>query len=109
MGLLDKYETEINSPIGQLAQKLAQNEYDLLFGLIKRRLEAGLTQTDVAEVLGVSQQAVAKFESMESDPRLSTISQYAMAINTLIDFGLSDFSVSANNKTHKSRREATSV
>ena len=104
MGLFDKYETELNTPLGQLAKRLAQNEYDLIFGLIQLRIESGLTQSDVAEVLGISQQAVAKFESMDSDPRLSTISQYAMAINALIHFEVKPF---AKIRAHKNTKPSS--
>lgn len=67
-----------------LAKQLASANYELLSDLVNRRIESGLTQRDVADLLQVSQQYISKFESLESDPRLSTISKYAMAINVLI-------------------------
>lgn len=63
-----------------LAAALARQTYGLLFGLIEVRGQRGLSQADVADVLGVSQQAVSKFEQMDSDPRLSTVRKYALAV-----------------------------
>lgn len=62
------------------AATMATNHYDLLFGLINQRISSGMTQQDVADKLGITQQAVAKFESMDSDPRMSTIRHYALAV-----------------------------
>lgn len=66
------------------AKYLAKEDYDLVFQLVTLREQSGLSQTDVAERLGISQQAVSKFERMESDPRLSTIRSYAHAIEALV-------------------------
>lgn len=45
-------------------------------GLIKRlRVEAGLTQKRLAEVVGVSQAHIAKIEQGKVDPRLSTVNR----------------------------------
>jgi DNA-binding XRE family transcriptional regulator len=88
--MFEKYTELMNSPDGKLARKMAHENYNLLFGLIEHRIAAGLTQQDVANSLGISQQAVAKFESMDNDPRLSTISQYALAINALVTHKISD-------------------
>ncbi len=76
-----------------LAKQLAIANYELLSDLVKIRIESGLTQKDVADLLQVSQQYISKFESLESDPRLSTISKYAMAINVLIEHKIREFSV----------------
>lgn len=67
-----------------LAKQLALANYELLNELVDIRIESGLTQQDVANLLKVSQQSISKFESLESDPRLSTITKYAMAINVLV-------------------------
>ncbi|MGB3413386.1 MAG: helix-turn-helix transcriptional regulator [Microbacteriaceae bacterium] len=62
---------------------LAKNDYNFRRSLILAREERGLSQKDVGDKLGISQQAVAKFESMEADPKLSTIRQYANAVQAL--------------------------
>lgn len=76
-----------------LAKQLAMANYVMLSELINKRIESGLTQKDVADLLQVSQQYISKFESLESDPRLSTISKYAMAINVLIEHKIREFPV----------------
>jgi transcriptional regulator with XRE-family HTH domain len=63
---------------------LAKNDYNLMADLVQIRISRGLTQPQVAERLGISQQAVSKLESYSSDPRLSTIRRYANAVEALI-------------------------
>ena len=82
--MFEKYAELMNSPKGKLATKLALEDYNLIIGLIEHRLSSGLTQNDVATYMGISQQAVAKFESLENDPRLSSIRKYAVAVNALV-------------------------
>ncbi|WP_146084433.1 helix-turn-helix domain-containing protein [Rathayibacter sp. AY1C1] len=67
------------------ARKLAENDYALIAALVEVRDVAGLRQKDVADLLGVSQQAVSKFERFDGDPRLSSIRQYAAAVGALIE------------------------
>ncbi len=53
--------------------------------LIRLRREQGLTQKDVADLLGVTQQAVYKLERYDSDPKFSTIRRYANAVGALVE------------------------
>lgn len=53
--------------------------------LIQARKEAGLSQRDVADVMGVEQSAVAAFESQDDDPRLSTLRRYALAVGASVE------------------------
>lgn len=101
------------SVINKLRAKfLAKADYDLVFDLVRLREKSGLSQTDVAERLGISQQAVSKFERMESDPRLSTIRSYAHAIEALVshdvtkDVGLLAFNFSESYTLHYSSTES---
>jgi len=55
----------------------------LLDDLVRLRQDSGLTQNQVAEVMGTSQSAVSELEGGGTDPRLSTIQRYARS------FGLS--------------------
>lgn len=52
--------------------------------LVRIRREAGLTQADVAELLGVTRQAVHKIERYDADLKLSTIERYANAVGALV-------------------------
>ena len=52
----------------------------LLRQLAKRRGGLGLSQTVVAARMGTSQSASARLEGGESDPRISTVERFALAI-----------------------------
>ncbi|RRD52096.1 XRE family transcriptional regulator [Buchananella hordeovulneris] len=66
------------------ARRLARADRQLKERLIAVRREAGLSQQDVADRLGVSQQAVQKLERYDSDPQLSTLRRYANAVGALV-------------------------
>ena len=67
------------------AKVLAREHRTMRSELVHLRREGGLTQGDVAERMGVSQQAVSKFERYDSDPKLSTVRRYANAVGALIE------------------------
>ena len=52
----------------------------LVRSLAERRRELGLSQTVVAARMGTSQSALARLEGGESDPRMSTVERYALAV-----------------------------
>ena len=62
--------------------RLAQADDEMRWALIQARKEAGLSQRDVAEMMGVKQPTVAAFESQDNDPRLSTLRRYAHRVTT---------------------------
>lgn len=66
------------------ARLLAANDYKLMSELVILRKKAGLKQSDMAERLGISRQAVSKIESYDSDPTLSVIRMYANAIGVVV-------------------------
>jgi transcriptional regulator with XRE-family HTH domain len=53
-----------------------------------RRQDLGLTQTQVAALMGTSQSAVARLESGEADVRLSTLERYAAALSHELEWHL---------------------
>jgi predicted transcriptional regulator len=53
----------------------------LVAELEARRLDLGMTQTQVAALMGTSQSAVARLESGDADIRLSTLERYAAALS----------------------------
>lgn len=73
------------------ATRLAAADSDLRWALIQARKRAGFTQADLAEVLGISQPAVAQIESMGNDPRLSTLRRYALAVGAMISHQVTEF------------------
>jgi predicted transcriptional regulator len=67
---------------------MAVRRRELASTLAARRVELGLSQTEVAARMGTSQSAVARLEAGELDVRLSTLERYAAALGQRIDFKL---------------------
>jgi ribosome-binding protein aMBF1 (putative translation factor) len=66
--------------------RLAESSDELVRRLARRRLDLGLSQTEVAARMGTSQSTVARIESGGSDLRLSTLGRYAGALGTSISY-----------------------
>ncbi|WP_260852763.1 helix-turn-helix domain-containing protein [Curtobacterium pusillum] len=64
---------------------LASQDRRLKSRLIELRRASNLTQNDVAELIGVTQQAVQKFERYDSDPKASTLRRYANAVGAIVE------------------------
>ena len=60
--------------------------------LKKLRTDAGLSQQKLAEIIGVSQQSVNKYENHSAEPDITTIIRLAEIFNTTTDYllGFSD-------------------
>ncbi|RLP73314.1 XRE family transcriptional regulator [Mycetocola tolaasinivorans] len=72
------------------AHYLARVDREFVDALIAVRREQGLSQADVAERMGITQQGVSKFERYDNDPRMSTIRNYANAIGVVIEYSIQD-------------------
>jgi predicted transcriptional regulator len=70
--------------------EMAKRRRALTESLAARRLELGLSQTEVAARMNTSQSAVARIEAGEGDMRLSTLERYAAALGQVLDFRLED-------------------
>lgn len=84
-GLEDLLRDARSTPEHNRAKTLAKSDYKLLADLVKVRKENQLDQGDVAAILGISQQAISKLESYDSDPKLSTLRRYANAIGAFVE------------------------
>jgi transcriptional regulator with XRE-family HTH domain len=62
---------------------------DLKDQLVAAREARGLTQADLAEILGITQSAVSQFERLGGNPRIMTLMAYAQALQLRLDFGAS--------------------
>lgn len=69
----------------EAAARLAQSDDEMRWALIQARKDVGLSQRELAEVIGVKQSTIAAFESQENDPRLSTHRRYALAVGASLD------------------------
>lgn len=79
---VDRADAEDMELLGEL-----QAEHDDMLAALKRaRHDAGLSEEDMAEMLGWSVEAVRKFEGPFSDPHMSTVRRYAIAVGALIRY-----------------------
>jgi transcriptional regulator with XRE-family HTH domain len=71
-------------------RRMADQRAGLVRELVAQRLEAGLSQTEVAARMGTSQSAVARLESGATDARASTLERYAAAVGGEINWSLNE-------------------
>lgn len=67
-----------------LAGELVRADLAWVDQLVRRRKQLGLSQAQVAAAMGRSQSVVSDIETMNSDPRLSTLRRYAAAIGAAV-------------------------
>ncbi len=66
-----------------------ENEWaNLIEKLVDIRVSKGLTQQDVADLLGVTQPAVAQLELITSNPTINRIKLYALALGVELKLGV---------------------
>jgi len=80
--------TRKHEPVFPGFKEMAARREQMVDDLVTRRLELGLSQTEVAARMGTSQSAVARLESGEADVRLSTLERYAAALGSVLDVRL---------------------
>jgi transcriptional regulator with XRE-family HTH domain len=71
-------------PVAFRARRLVEADAGLLDDLIALRKRKDLIQDDLADRMGVSQSAIARIESGDRDPRLSTLRRYALALGAMV-------------------------
>ena len=79
---------DIKNSIGSL--KIEEKEEieiisNLVSVIIKRRIELGLSQRDLAALTGIKQPAIARLETLGSIPRLDTLIKILKALGIKID------------------------
>jgi transcriptional regulator with XRE-family HTH domain len=77
-----------HDPVFPGFKEMAARRRGLSAALVARRLDLGLSQTEVAARMGTSQSAVARLESGAADVRLSTLERYAAALGQQLDWRL---------------------
>lgn len=85
MAAQERFSRNPNTPSRRRAAALAEADEILHAALIQARSDAGLTQQQLAELMGVSQPTVAGFERYDNDPRLSTVRRYAHAVGVVVE------------------------
>ena len=79
-----------HDPVFPGFKEMADGRRALAAALTTRRVELGLSQTEIGARMRTSQSAVARLESGDADIRLSTLERYAAALGTRIDWRLED-------------------
>ena len=67
-------------------REMAERRHSVSGQLLTLRRELGLTQAEVADRMGTSQAAVARFESGDLDVRLSTVERYSTALGARLEW-----------------------
>jgi len=62
------------------AHRLLEQEREMMAALREIRKRQGLSQAVVAQRMGVTQPAVAAFESYDANPTMGSIRRYALAV-----------------------------
>jgi transcriptional regulator with XRE-family HTH domain len=73
-----------------LATGLVLGHEELMAQLIELRQTKDITQGTVAARMGVTQPTVAAFEAHDSNPTLSTLRRYALAVRVSISYTVED-------------------
>lgn len=82
--LADALGIDVESAEFKRARYLAKQDYALRMALVRMRADKGISQTEMARRLGVTQATVSAFEQMDNDPKLSTVRRYATAVGALV-------------------------
>lgn len=72
-------------PLARRARLLRSADQQLIAALVARRVGLGLSQADVAQRMGTALSNVARIEAGGRDLNQSTIRQYALAVDALIE------------------------
>ncbi len=64
----------------------SKEKQDLIRALLAERNRQGLTQKQLGSRMGITQEAVCRFEGLGGDPRISTLMRYATALGLRVEF-----------------------
>lgn len=78
----------MDNPEFRAEYEKADAEFAVIEALVKARMAAGLTQTELAERIGTTQSAVARLEGGGVSPSLATLRRYAEATGTTLQVSL---------------------
>jgi transcriptional regulator with XRE-family HTH domain len=81
------------------AYEESQAEFELARKLIEARIQSGLSQEDIAELMDTSQSAVARLESGKTLPSMRTLQKFAVATNSAIEIHFKPLKVTKQRAT----------
>ena len=74
--------------IAALSDEQADAEFALVEALIRARLNARMSQAELAKKIGTTQSAIARLEGGGVSPSIATLKRYAEATGTRLQIGL---------------------
>lgn len=80
--LLDKLPKLMEDPEFAAAWENAQDEFLIAREIIRTRVAAGMSQKELADKIGTTQSVIARLESGEHTPSVSTLRRVAEATHT---------------------------
>lgn len=83
MNLAELLGIDESNPMQRRATEQVAEDARMLDDLVAHR-RVTMTQQEVADLMGISQGAVARIEAANRDPRLSTLRRYAVAVGKVI-------------------------
>lgn len=87
--LFDGFRRKVlENPEARAAYEDAKWVHAVIQRLKELRIQAGMSQRQVAEKIGVSQSTISEFENEIADPRIQTIARYARAIDAQFIFNV---------------------
>lgn len=75
---------DMSDPVQALACHLVEGDTQYRRALVAMRKAKGITQTQVAERMGIKQPAVHQLERDDADPKMSTLRRYALAVGAQV-------------------------
>ena len=85
-----KFKTQLlKNKDTQKAYDELKPEFDLIQIIIKRRIEQGLTQKELAHKIGTKQSAISRFESGTYNPTVSFLKKIANALDVQLKISVS--------------------
>jgi transcriptional regulator with XRE-family HTH domain len=69
----------------------------LIDELVRRRREAGLTQTQVADLIGTSQRTLSQLENRAQEPKLGTAVAWALAVGLRLSWNDDELPIDTEN------------
>lgn len=87
MSDLKKYIAKRKAENPDFAEGLEEGYENFRIGIILKqaRLEAGLTQTEIAAAIGTRKTAISRLENHVQDVKLSTVEKYAKALGRHVE------------------------
>ena len=80
-------ERSVRDPEFRAAMEETESTHEWSLALIQARLDAGLTQAQLAERLGTRQPAIARLEAARSTPSVDILMRYARVLGVRFEVG----------------------